>query len=111
MSDFYVDDRVTSIDCSEYAIQFAQEARKLCAIGGLRLHKFVSNDRAVLESIPPSERVSDIKDINLASDDLPSERALGIQLHIESDCFNSISRTNLQSIEVYCLQLPPCIIL
>ena len=69
MSDFYVDDRVTSIDSTEHAIQFACEAREL------RLHMFVSNDRAVLESIPPSERASDIKDRNLAFDDLPSEKS------------------------------------
>ena len=86
MRDFYVDDGVASMDSTEKAIQLAQEARELCALGGLRLHKFVSNDRAVLESIPSSERASDIKDLNLTFDDLPAERALGIQWHIESDC-------------------------
>lgn len=86
LRDFYVDDGVASMDSIEEAIQLAQEARELCALGGLRLHKFVSNDRAVLESITPSERASDIKDLNLTFDNLPSERALGIQWHIESDC-------------------------
>ena len=86
MRDFYVDDGVASMDSTEKAIQLAQEARELCALGGLRLHKFVSNDRAVLESIPSSECASDIKDLNLTFDDLPAERALGIQWHIESDC-------------------------
>lgn len=86
MRDFYVDDGLASVGSTEQAIQLAQEARELCVLGGLRLHKFVSNDRAVLESIPPSERASDIKDLHLALDDLPSERALGIQWHIESDC-------------------------
>lgn len=87
MRDFYVDDGVTSVNSKEQAIQLAQEARELCAMGGLRLHKFVSNDRTVLESIPLSERASDIKDLNLAFDSLPSERALGIKWQIESDCF------------------------
>ncbi|RVE71628.1 hypothetical protein OJAV_G00053730 [Oryzias javanicus] len=50
-----------------------------------QLHKFVSNNRAVLESIPPLERASDITNINLTSDDLPSERALGIQWHVNTD--------------------------
>ena len=81
MRDFYVDDGVASMDSTEKAIQLAQEARELCALGGLRLHKFVSNDRAVLESIPSSERASDIKDLNLTFDDLPAERALGPMAH------------------------------
>ncbi|XP_038165126.1 uncharacterized protein LOC119799356 [Cyprinodon tularosa] len=86
MRDFYVDDGIASVDSTEKAIQLAQEARELCALGGLRLHKFVSNNRAVLESIPSSERSSDVKDLNLNCDDLPSERALGIQWHVNSDC-------------------------
>ncbi|XP_026015330.1 uncharacterized protein LOC113016608 [Astatotilapia calliptera] len=86
LRNFYVDDGVTSTDSSEKAIKLAEEARKLCALGGLRLHKFVSNDKAVLVSIPATERASDIKDLNLAFDNLPSERALGIQWHVESDC-------------------------
>ncbi|XP_070407941.1 uncharacterized protein [Nothobranchius furzeri] len=86
MKDFYVDDGITSTDGSDKAIQLAEEARRLCALGGLRLHKFVSNDRAVLESIPSSERVADIKDLDLTFDNIPSERALGIQWHIKSDC-------------------------
>lgn len=79
LRDFYVDDGVTSVKSTEKAIQLAQEAREVCALGWLRLHKFVSNDRSVLESILPSERASEIKDLNLAFDDLPIERALGIQ--------------------------------
>lgn len=38
MKDFYVDDGVTSVESKEEAIQLAQEARELCAVGGLRLH-------------------------------------------------------------------------
>ena len=86
MRDFYVDDRVTSIDSKEGAIRLAQETRELCAMGGLRLHKFVSNDKDVLESIPPSERASDTTH-TLAFDDMSSERVLGIRWHIVSDCF------------------------
>ena len=56
---FYVDDGVTSTDTVEKAIQLAQEAREICAKGGLRLHKFVSNNHAVLQSIPSSERATD----------------------------------------------------
>ncbi len=53
MQDFYMDDGVSSVEIAEKAIRLAREARQLCALGGLRLHKFVSNDKAVLETIPP----------------------------------------------------------
>lgn len=58
MNNFHVDDGVTSIQTTKDAIQLAQEAHDLCAIGGLRLHKFVSNSNAVLESIPPQNEQS-----------------------------------------------------
>ncbi|KAK0154149.1 hypothetical protein N1851_003773 [Merluccius polli] len=45
MRDFYVDDGLTSAGSTEEAVQLAREARELCAMGGLRLHKFVSNER------------------------------------------------------------------
>ncbi len=46
--EFYVDDGVTSVETVGRCIQLAQEARGICAKGGLRLHKFVSNNNAVL---------------------------------------------------------------
>ncbi|XP_049336713.1 uncharacterized protein LOC125802504 [Astyanax mexicanus] len=85
--DFYVDDGVVSVNNVENAIQVATEARDLCAKGGLRLHKFVSNNRAVLESIPPSERSADVGNLDLTFDDLPLERALGVQWDPQSDHF------------------------
>lgn len=84
--DFYVDDGVTSADSVEEAIQLAQEAREICSRGGLRLHKFVSNNHAVLQSLPPSECATETK-----TKDLPFnntlERALGIQWSIKEDSF------------------------
>ena len=43
-----MDDGVVSADTVQGAIQLAQEVRKLCTKGGIRLHKFVSNYSAVL---------------------------------------------------------------
>ncbi|KAL6463232.1 hypothetical protein MHYP_G00276230 [Metynnis hypsauchen] len=87
MKDFYVDDGITSIDSTENAIKLARQARELCALGGLRLHKFVSNSKAVLESIPSTERAKHVKELDLAFGDLPLERTLGILWHTQSDCF------------------------
>ncbi|XP_030602165.1 uncharacterized protein LOC115791986 [Archocentrus centrarchus] len=85
IKDFYVDDGVTSTASIEEAIQLAQEAQTLCASGSLRLHKFVSNNKTVLESIPPSERASPQQACDLAFNDSKLERALGIHWHIDSD--------------------------
>ena len=87
MRDFYVDDGLASVESTKDAIQLAREARELCATGGLRLHKFVSNNRDVLESVPSSERATNVKDMDLVFGDLPLERALGIQWDVESDYF------------------------
>lgn len=64
--DFYVDDGVTSTNTVEKAIQVAHEAREICAKGGLRLHKFVSNNHAVLQSLPSSECAVDTKTKDLS---------------------------------------------
>ncbi|KAK0130929.1 hypothetical protein N1851_034390 [Merluccius polli] len=88
MRNFYVDDGITSVDKANSAIQLVQEARELCAKGGLRLHKFISNDMTVMENIPPSERATNVKDLNLTFDDSPLERTLGIQWRIDTDCFS-----------------------
>lgn len=87
MKDFYMDDGVSSVETAEKAIKSAREARQLCALGGLRLHKFVSNDKAVLESIPSSECALNITAVDLSLTDQPLERALGIYWHLEHDNF------------------------
>lgn len=88
LQNFYVDDGLTSIDNVTNAIQLAQEACELCAKGGLCLHKSMSNSKVVMEGIPPSERASKVKDLNLAFLDSPLESTLGIQWSIENDCFS-----------------------
>lgn len=85
--DFYVDDGVTSVPNTETGIKLAAEARELCAKGGLRLHKFMSNDRKVVESIPTLERATEVTDLDLEFDQLPLERTLGICWCVETDTF------------------------
>lgn len=87
LRNFDVDDGLTSIDNVTNAIQLAQEAHEICAKGGLRLHKFMSDNKAVMQSIPSSECASKVKDLNLAFLDSLSEKTLGIQWNIETDCF------------------------
>ncbi|XP_022085513.1 uncharacterized protein LOC110976501 [Acanthaster planci] len=85
---FYVDDGLKSTETEDEARKLVVEARELCARGGMRLHKFVSNSRAVIEDIPSDERSAGVKDVNLKKNDLPMERALGIKWCVESDMFH-----------------------
>lgn len=85
--DFYVDDGLKSVSDVSEAIDLIDKTKSLCAVAGLRLHKFVSNNKDVIQHLDPEDRAKDLKDINLALDKLPVERTLGILWCIESDSF------------------------
>ena len=70
------------------AVQLIKDAKEMCKRGGFRLHKFTSNGKEVISSVPLEDRAEEIKNIDLDQDVLPIERALGIQWCIENDCFN-----------------------
>ncbi|XDV54607.1 hypothetical protein PO909_022856, partial [Leuciscus waleckii] len=55
---FYVDDCLVSVGSEEEAVSLRQELSALCAEGGFKLTKWVSNRRTVLATIPPEERDS-----------------------------------------------------
>eukprot|EP00111_Clytia_hemisphaerica_P014184 TCONS_00041779-protein len=59
----------------------------MCKEGGFRLTKFHSNSRSVIESIPPEERSKSLKDLDMTTDTIPNERALGMQWCPERDVF------------------------
>ena len=83
---FYVDDGLTSVESIDKAKNLITQTREMCAKGNLRVHKFVSNSIEVLESVPCSERATDLNDLDLSLEYMPVERALGIQWCVESDC-------------------------
>lgn len=68
------------------AIYLIHDGCVLCAKGSLRLHKFASNDRRVIETFSKSER--DPVDLDLSLESLTVEKALGMKWCIESDQFN-----------------------
>lgn len=85
--DFYVDDGLKSVSNVDEAKILIDNTKAMCAKGGLRLHKFVSNNKDVIQYLEPEDRAKDLKDISLALDKLPIERTLGILWCIESDNF------------------------
>jgi len=84
---FYMDDGLISLPTKEEAISLAKDGIGLCKKAGLRLHKFLSNERDVLESIPETERAQSIRNLDIQMDPLPFERTLGIVWCVENDSF------------------------
>ena len=89
---FYVDDCLKSLKTPQEAKTVVKELTELLSRGGFRLTKWISNDREVLESIPQSERAASI--VDLALDEIPVERTLGIQLNVGPDnfCFKVVAK-------------------
>ena len=73
---FYVDDGLKSVETTDAAITLIKRSKEMCAKGGFHLHKFISNRKEVIESIPPEDRAKGIKNLDLDRDDLPPERVL-----------------------------------
>ena len=84
---FYVDDGLMSVATVDEAISLVKRSTQFCAESGLVLHKFVSNSRELLDTIPISARADSIKDLDVFNDHLPVERALGVKWCITSDTF------------------------
>ena len=85
---FYVDDGLKSVSKVQEAVSLIKNARDVCATGGLRLHKFISNSKEVMKSIPSVDRAKGVQDFELWQGPLPVEKALGAQWCIESDSFS-----------------------
>ena len=85
--DFYVDDGLKSMKNPEEVIALIKNSQKLCTKAGLRLHKFMSNSKEVIEAIPSEDRAKGLQDLDRNHDPLPAERTLGIIWCIELDCF------------------------
>ncbi|XP_054600468.2 uncharacterized protein [Nothobranchius furzeri] len=101
---FYVDDGLVSIPSIDEAKKLISESQELCKKGGLRLHKFNSNEEAAVSCLNPSERAAKIEPLGF--DPTPSERALGIQWSIKDDTFSfNISLKDQPSTRRGCLSV------
>ncbi|KAJ8404510.1 hypothetical protein AAFF_G00337770 [Aldrovandia affinis] len=87
LNNFYVDDCLKSVPTEDDAMTLAKDLRTLCASGGFTLTKWTSHNRKVLMSIPEEQRAKETKNLDLSSEALPVERALGIQWDTETDAF------------------------
>ena len=85
--DFYVDDGLKSVKCVDTAINLIKNCQAMCAKAGLRLHKFSSNKKEVIQAVPPEDRAKGLQELDLTRDPLPVERTLGIMWCAETDSF------------------------
>lgn len=81
---FYVDDCLKSVATEEMASKLAADLQSLMKIGGFRLTKWISNSRAVLNTIPESERAPTVISLD-PKDILPCDRALGVNWNVDDD--------------------------
>lgn len=79
-----MDDGIRSIITAAQASALIKNTKSLLAKGGFNFHKFISNSKEVIEGIPREQRASGIKELDLAKDILPIERALGVQWCVQS---------------------------
>jgi len=82
-----VNDGPKSVPTTAEAVCLIHQTKEMCRRGGFNLHKFTSNEKQVIESIPVEDRAEGIKEIDLDYDSLPVERALWIEWCIENDVF------------------------
>ncbi|KAJ8017933.1 hypothetical protein HOLleu_44355 [Holothuria leucospilota] len=87
LDNFYMDDGLKSVESVPDAIKLVRELKMLCKRGGFNLTKWSSNQREVLQEIPMEDRAKGLRDLDLDSSQLPTERTLGVLWDAERDVF------------------------
>lgn len=85
--DFYVDDDLKSLPSEEPAISLLKRTQDTLACSNLRLHKIASNSSEVMRAFPSQDYANNLKDLELGTDTLPTQRSLGIIWELETDTF------------------------
>ncbi|XP_073785217.1 uncharacterized protein [Danio rerio] len=85
-NNFYVDDGLISVPSIQEAKDLIAEAKTLCKLGGLRLHKFNSSEKEILRCVDSSEWAVSSKPLNLTPES--SGHVLGIQWSTKDDTFS-----------------------
>ena len=89
----YMDDSLDSVQNDILGMQLYEQLSKLWGEAGMRTYKWLSNSEAVLNQIPPSDRMHEV---NLDSDPLPSAKTLGIMWLASEDVFTFVCHMGKQ---------------
>ena len=82
---FYVDDCLKPVSDTKTAVQLIQELCEVLSRRSFRLTKFISNSKEVLTAVPETKRARSV--VSLGLEELPVERALGVEWNVEKDTF------------------------
>ena len=85
LNNMYLDDLLMSTNTRAEAMTIIREMIPLLAAAGFELTKWTSNDRTLLEGIPRQNRAPAIRDLDLTTDDMPVQKAMGLQWLPEED--------------------------
>ena len=80
LENIYVDNLCKSCTSVKQAISLVDQLRRLLSSGGFRITKFLSNNKQVLDSIPPEDHAAAIDDRQL-----PTHKTLGVFWNAETD--------------------------
>lgn len=67
-----------SVASDPKAGKLVSELHKLLSRGSFRLTKWISNSKKVMDSVPESEKVPPVKNLNLSENVMLTERALRV---------------------------------
>ena len=83
---FYVDDGLISCQNISEAVSLIKRTQSaLWDRGKMRLHKITSNSTELLEQFDSGDLAKGLKDLDLSSDELPTQRSLGVSWDIGTD--------------------------
>ncbi|KAK3507778.1 hypothetical protein QTP70_000334 [Hemibagrus guttatus] len=85
--EFYVDDGLLSTPTTAEAIDLLTRTKEMLATSKLRLHKFASNSKEVMDAFPIEDHAKGLKDLNLEVDPTPIQRSLGLSWDVKRDVF------------------------
>ncbi|XP_042611086.1 uncharacterized protein LOC109074690 [Cyprinus carpio] len=85
--DFYVDDALRSFATEAEAVDVLKRAQNLLAGYNIKLHKITSNKVDVINAFPKEDRARGLETLDLAVDDLPIQRSLGVAWDRTRDTF------------------------
>ena len=85
LDSFYVDDLLKSGDEEEKVIENAHQIVSHLKDNGFELTNFVSNSRLFLKEFPEEKLSKEIKSLDMSSDPLPNEKALGVIWNTQND--------------------------
>ena len=69
------------------AIDLLARTQKMLADSNLRLHKFASYRKEVMEAFPISDHAKGLKNLDLENDPAPIQRSLGLSWDLKRDMF------------------------